>query len=155
MQTYGLGDWTFRFNRGIRMHGQCIVCYETVQHFRITGEVKVLGKCIIELSKHYVEGLEPTEENVLCMIDTIKHEIAHALTPGHHHDHVFQAKCREIGCSSATSKKTNRKKPEYKWTTTCSHCNHTYGMYRKPKRNYGYSCSLCGTSLSPFEPVGK
>ncbi len=30
--------------------------------------------------------------------DTILHEIAHALTEGHGHDHVWVAKAKEIGC---------------------------------------------------------
>jgi hypothetical protein len=30
--------------------------------------------------------------------DTILHEIAHALTPGHNHDSVWRAKSIEIGC---------------------------------------------------------
>lgn len=31
--------------------------------------------------------------------DTILHEIAHALTPGHEHDNVWKNKALEIGCS--------------------------------------------------------
>jgi predicted SprT family Zn-dependent metalloprotease len=32
------------------------------------------------------------------VINTIIHEIAHALTKGHDHDEVWKAKCRELGC---------------------------------------------------------
>ena len=31
--------------------------------------------------------------------DTVLHEIAHALTPGHHHDKVWKAKCVELGAT--------------------------------------------------------
>lgn len=47
----------------------------------------------IHLNKKY--ALIEDETNV---IDTIIHEIAHALTEGHNHDEVWKEKCRELGC---------------------------------------------------------
>lgn len=78
LQQYNLTDWKFVFdskptNKRI---GQCRP-----------------SKKEIALSKKSALIL-PVEE----CIDTIKHEIAHALTIGHAHDDVWKAKCIEIGC---------------------------------------------------------
>ncbi len=60
---------------------------------------KTRGHCnirskVIGLSKHLLAN-DP-ESSVR---NTILHEIAHALTPGHHHDAVWKAKALEIGCN--------------------------------------------------------
>ena len=68
--------WTVNFDEGYRILGHC--CYH----------VKA-----ITLSQLHVE--QNNRENVL---NTILHEIAHALVgPGHGHDMVWQAKARSVG----------------------------------------------------------
>lgn len=61
-----------------------------------------LGKCVydekcIYLNAHHIDT-HPTAE----IINTIKHEIAHALCPMHQHDEVWAAKAREIGCDNTS-----------------------------------------------------
>jgi len=75
MNKYGLQHWSVQFIHSMNTAGLCVypVC--------------------IRLCWEYVEG--SGEEKVL---DTIKHEIAHALTPRHGHDDVWKAKCHELGC---------------------------------------------------------
>jgi superfamily II DNA or RNA helicase len=51
-------------------------------------------KCIILNAYHVSLHPDPEIEN------TIKHEIAHALTEGHKHDEVWEAKARELGCTN-------------------------------------------------------
>src|SRR5262245_50285167 len=75
MQRYGIGDWTFRFDRARRRFGSCC-------HVRKT----------ITLSA-YLTHLNDDEE----VCDTILHEIAHALTPGDGHGPRWRAVCRQIG----------------------------------------------------------
>jgi predicted SprT family Zn-dependent metalloprotease len=47
----------------------------------------------IDLSHQYV--VDNTEAHVL---DIILHEIAHARTPGHFHDYVWESVARKMGC---------------------------------------------------------
>jgi predicted SprT family Zn-dependent metalloprotease len=74
----------------------------------------------IHLNKRY--ALVADEELVK---DTIIHEIAHALTKGHKHNHIWKAKCRELGCSDNRFKKldeeVNKKLSRYKGV--CPTCN--------------------------------
>lgn len=61
-------------------------------------------KCII-LNAHHCD-IHPDLE----VIDTIYHEIAHALTPGHGHDETWRDKAKELGCTN---------------TQACSHLSFT------------------------------
>src|SRR4051794_40057748 len=76
MTQHGLHGWSFAFNRRKRAMGLCRYSRKT-----------------IELSIYLVDrnGFEE-------ILDTILHEIAHALVgPCHGHDAVWKAKCREVG----------------------------------------------------------
>lgn len=76
MAQHGLCDWTFRFDNARSRYGRCSD-----------------RKRLITLSR-YLVMMNPVRKTR----DTILHEIAHALTPGHHHDAVWRAKAIEIGC---------------------------------------------------------
>lgn len=63
----------------------------------IDRKKKTLGHCsnghkAIALSLFHIEA-----DDVAEVRDTILHEIAHALTPGHGHDEVWQAKAMQVG----------------------------------------------------------
>jgi hypothetical protein len=65
--------------------------------FKFDGATRRFGCC-----RYYTKMI--TLSRALCKANgmdrielTILHEIAHALCPGHHHDHVWKAKCKEIG----------------------------------------------------------
>jgi len=67
-----------------------------------------LGLCVyrdktIMLNMHHIDIHHDKD-----IVNTIKHEVAHALTPGHGHDKVWQDKAIEIGCDN---------------TLPCSHLN--------------------------------
>lgn len=80
LDKYGLKDWSVRFN--------------TNPESRFLGMCSHKDKCII-LSAHHVD-IHPTPD----VTNTIKHEVAHALTYGHGHDDVWATKAREIGCDN-------------------------------------------------------
>jgi superfamily II DNA or RNA helicase len=79
LNKHGLADWSIRLTATTQGPvGKCIP----------------KDKCII-LNAHHVDT-HPDEE----IKDTILHEIAHALTPGHGHDADWRDRAIEIGCKN-------------------------------------------------------
>jgi len=77
---HGLKDWSIRLNQN--------------PNSGFLGLCSHKDKCII-LSAHHID-IHPTPD----VVNTIRHEVAHALTPGHGHDEVWSDKAREIGCDN-------------------------------------------------------
>ena len=82
MNKHGLQDWHVRLNQN--------------PDSRFLGLCSYKDKCII-LSAHHID-IHPDPD----VINTIRHEIAHALCPGHAHDYVWAEKAREIGCDNTS-----------------------------------------------------
>src|SRR6188768_1290527 len=80
LNKYKLEDWAVRLNQN--------------PDSRFLGLCSYKDKCII-LSAHHID-IHPTPD----VINTIRHEVAHALCPGHGHDAVWASKAREIGCDN-------------------------------------------------------
>jgi predicted SprT family Zn-dependent metalloprotease len=134
MRKHGLFNsiaWKFRWNNRKRAAGICSY-----------------GARVIGLSK--VLTSFATEAEVR---DTILHEIAHALTPGHHHDSVWKAKAIEIGCDGKRCY-DHQTKPataaaravlgNYKAVCNAGHEHYTF---RRKKRTS--SCGLCSRKYDP------
>jgi hypothetical protein len=83
-ETHNLTDWKVRVSTELRP-GKVYA-----------GLCSYQDKCII-LNAHHIDTHPDFEVE-----DTIKHEIAHALTQGHGHDEVWQAKAQALGCSNLT-----------------------------------------------------
>ena len=92
----------------------------------------------IELSAYLIP--ECTDKSIK---ETIIHEIAHALTPGHHHDNVWKMKCIELGgngqrCGGADNYKDGKEGRQVvmeklaKYTLTCPVCGAVYHKNRRP-----------------------
>jgi hypothetical protein len=75
----GLRDWHIRLNQN---------------NNKFLGSALHGDKCIV-LSAHHVDTHGQLE-----IEDTIKHTVAHALTPGHGHDAIWSDKAIELGCSN-------------------------------------------------------
>jgi len=73
--------------------------------------------------------------------DTILHEIAHALVgANHHHDAVWQATARRIGCTGQRCVSTGSARVEGAWVGNCP-VGHRITRHRRPMRVA--SCSEC------------
>lgn len=122
MLTHGLADWQFRFNRRKCSMGLC-----------------VYGRHTIELSVHLVERNGADE-----ILDTILHEIAHALVgPRHGHNRVWKRKAIEIGARPQRCGQADM--PAGAWQAHCPTCGQLYNRHRKPKRMRGWHCPRCGS----------
>lgn len=102
--------WSFAWHNKRRSFGTC--------HYR---------RATIYLSRVLTET-EPEEQ----VRDTILHEIAHAMTPGHKHGFVWKMKCCQIGCSGQV-RSVPTVKPPYTWVLMFGDEVVT-GYYRKPAR---------------------
>lgn len=93
-----------------------------------------------------------TDESIM---DTIYHEVAHALTKGHNHDRVWRAKCIELGgngerCGAETNYINGDNDfliKLSKYTLTCPVCGYTAPKSRLPKRDIG--CGQHGRKYNP------
>lgn len=126
MVIHGLIEkgWCFEFNRRKTAYG---MCYSR--------------RKIIYLSK--VLTLLVTEEACL---NTIIHEIAHALTPGHHHDAVWRAKFLSMGgngkrCGASVHSLPihTLAKPFFKFKGQCPTCKKVIQRNRRTN----VSCGKC------------
>jgi predicted SprT family Zn-dependent metalloprotease len=88
-------------------------------------------------------------------MQTVLHEIAHALTPGHKHDKVWKEKAIELGHSGnrcydgAAQGCYPRRKQARNWIGTCPN-GHTTTRARAPKKDARYSCGECSPGV--FDP---
>jgi predicted SprT family Zn-dependent metalloprotease len=129
MDRHGLDAWEFGFNTNVRRAGVCFY-----PHRRQPGR--------IELSVHF--AARNGDEEVL---DTILHEIAHALVgPGHGHDAAWRAKCREVGARPEACYGEDVEMPRGRWRATCPGCATEFDRHRRPRRAGGWFCRPCGPS---------
>lgn len=138
MDKHGLQHVSLVFNpRLTRAFGR--YCYDKLNTYKR-----------IELSKKLV--LLNDEARVM---RTVLHEIAHALTEGHGHDGVWQAKCLAIGGDGiARYSVTDTNIPEVKrsskvWRLHCPDCGVTQGRYKR--RMTGYKHRTCTSELINVE----
>ena len=111
-------------------------CFEFDNAKRRLGCCKFRNKTI-SFSKHYLPVIKHEE-----MVNTILHEIAHALVgPRHGHDNVWKRKAIEIGCDGKRLYKGEAKtKPNY--VATCWNCGKVFHRYRM-RTDSRLSCGIC------------
>ncbi len=119
--AHGLPSWSFQFDDASRRAGCC--------HY----DAKV-----ISLSRLYC--LNAPDKQVR---NTILHEIAHALVgPEHHHDSVWKAKARSIGCTGDRCHNVEFAPPRY--IATCPRCAWIQGTYQRRRQ------AICATCREPI-----
>jgi len=126
MLLHGITDYSFRWSRSRRAAGTC----------------KYYSK-IIQLSLPLTELADERDVK-----DTILHEIAHALCPGHGHDYVWQSKAKEIGANGLRCYGMKGQKESLviahqliaRYKGVCPN-GHEHFKNRMPKRTH--SCGRC------------
>lgn len=103
--------WSFRWDHAKTRFGQCNYTHRTIQ----------LSKPLTATN---------TESEVL---DTILHEIAHALTPGHGHDAVWSRKATELGANGQRCSKQT-KGISYKYAGWCRDCGQLISVAHRRSR---------------------
>lgn len=127
--TLIIQGWTFKFSNKKKSAGTCNYTRKT-----------------ISLSRFLTPGATPD-----AVRNTILHEIAHALTPGHGHDFVWLTKAREIGCNGKRCFSMSDQQDEAlskiaPYKGVCKNGHEVYA-FRKPKRVS--SCSRCCPRFNP------
>ena len=124
MQLHGLNaaGWTAKLDESRSRAGAC--------HYT---------KKWILLSRLYVRAASAAQ-----LDDTILHEIAHALVgPHHHHDAVWRAKARAIGCSGDRCHTLQFSPP--RWIVACEAGCFTRTAHRRRRRAV---CRRCGSPVT-------
>jgi predicted SprT family Zn-dependent metalloprotease len=104
----------------------------------------------IEIQEYYALN-NPQEE----VVDTLMHEIAHALTPGHHHDIIWKAMAVQLGAAPKSCVNKNALAKPSDWKATCN-CGKVYYKYKASAglEQRHFCCIIC-KSLIMFEWVGN
>ena len=121
MNRHGLVGWRVKLDHARRRAGQCDY-----------------NSRVISLSRFYVRKAD--KEHIL---DTILHEIAHAIVGPHHgHDAVWRQKAREIGCTANRCHTLNFARA--RWRMICP--NGCFSIERH-RRTTGLVCMQCKTEV--------
>lgn len=128
IKLYAPKGTTFRWSNSTKNFGSC--------SYKINRYGKVISNFTISISWP-IAAINSWKD----IEDTVYHEIAHAVTPGHNHDEVWRAVCVALGgngkryfMSTANGGKVN---VPYKWEGTCPKCGNKF--YRNRRVN-GYCC---------------
>ena len=108
MDHHGLTTWAFYFDNAKLRFGVC----------RTFKQEIALSKYLTQLNN---------EEEV---IDTILHEIAHGLTPGHKHNNTWKHVAKEIGCNASRCYGNEIILLPPKYIGTCADCGHIFKCQR-------------------------
>lgn len=104
----------------------------------------------ITLNFHWVKLNEPEE-----VLDTILHEIAHALTPGAKHGPIWKAKARELGARPETYDMVS-KSIEARWNLYCGGCRQVLRTTHRRTKIHNRYCLTCGKeSLGKLKYVAR
>jgi predicted SprT family Zn-dependent metalloprotease len=120
MDKHGLHDWSSRLDNSTKRFGACWYIRKRIS----------ISRYLAELNDY---------ETVL---ETILHEIAHALCPPRvHHGKIWKDKCVEIGAlPERTYDSQTVNVPKGRYSGKCPLCPSTFQRTRKPKRKLYCKC---------------
>jgi predicted SprT family Zn-dependent metalloprotease len=126
---HNLVGWSFVLGRGKNLLGTC--CHR---------------KREIKISRYQIQLGTDAE-----ILDTIRHEVAHALIPVKHgHDWVWRQKARELGAIPKACQAQSWNVP-HKWEIWCGNCGEVIAKrYNRPNRGKLAlsGCRKCGHLVS-------
>lgn len=123
MAEHGLVGWRFQWDDAKRRAGVCRYTTKTIGMSRMWAE-------------------HASDDDI---IDTILHEIAHALVgAGHGHNHVWRAMARSIGCNAQRCATAPETAPQGRYEAVCVSCEKTVAWrWRLSARTRDYLHSAC------------
>ena len=121
MNDHGLQEWNLVIDNARSRLGCCKYDKKTI----------TLSKRHLDLDKEWE------------IIDTILHEVAHALVgPDHWHDNVWKSMCVKIGAKPNRCKSVSDNfHDDAPLVAKC--CNKKFYRYKKPSKNFTYRCPAC------------
>lgn len=136
LELNGLGEWLVITNNSKKVAGSCSYP-DKYSYYPNRGTIE-LSRMVIPIMKD--EGV----------IDTIRHEIAHALVgPGHKHDDVWEIVCISIGGSSnrhwGNDDMAVDPETTYKWVGICP-SGHKHFAHRRGSNKV--SCGKCSNKFN-------
>lgn len=107
---------------------------------------RTIGRCYYK-DKTLVFSLPFIDNNPLDkLLDTIRHEVGHALTPGHGHTGMWKVYARIVGYEPKACDTTGLSIP-CKYLAACL-CGNVARWHRKPRHEY-YLCGKCRNKIYP------
>lgn len=107
---------------------------------------RTLGLCDYSSRSIRVNRFYAENNSEAVVLNTLRHEVAHALTPGHGHDSTWVAAAVRLGCTAKRVCDQDILLPAGRFQAVCPHCRRTYHKHRlracQPSRRY--YCLACG-----------
>lgn len=126
----------------LKLHG----LWQQGWRFELRSSKRRVGGChyndkLITYSEHFLK------EKPELITDVLLHEIAHALVTWEDgHNHVWRAKCREIGANPNRLVEVDEQ-PEFNWRIYCPECGREWYRYRLKLDMDRAICPRCRCSL--------
>jgi predicted SprT family Zn-dependent metalloprotease len=117
-------------------------------YFEFNNRKRAFGVCNFRYKRISLSAPLTLINDKAAVLDTILHEIAHALVGIENgHNHIWKKKALEIGCNGKRCYNTDTVKIiSGNYQATCNGCGKIHYKYRKP-RNVGYCCAICSKGV--------
>jgi len=119
--------------------------------FKLSNTKRIMGQCRYRTKEIRVSGVHIALGEDADIMDTIRHEVAHAITgPGHKHDHVWKLNAIRLGARPKATAKLGYSLP-HKYEIRCGVCETTLQKRHRRKSRKVLArayCKKCGMAAS-------